>query len=75
MTPLEKLIEYHDRRASECGEEIDKLVQRWNEDVRHRAKLMTEDDLKRMCKTWEDERKIARDTASWLRTIKRRERT
>lgn len=73
MTPLDKLIAHWDRRAQECNEEIDLLVERWEQTVRHEARKMTERDLKRMCQTWEDERRIARDTAAWLRTVQNRE--
>lgn len=71
MTPLPDLIGYHERRAIECADEITELVNRFNkrvEETRH----YDENDLRRMAGVWRQERRIACDTVSWLKTIQAR---
>lgn len=64
MKPLPFLIAHWQRRERECVEEIDRLVEHYNAAADDYIPLA---DLKRMCATWEDERRIARDTVAWLR--------
>lgn len=67
---LDELICHYEARERECRREIDELVNRWNNTARRAASTWTEDDLKRACAVWEDERQMARDTIAWLKTIK-----
>lgn len=58
---LDHLIAHHKRRQSECEIERD------------RSHLMpTDADQARVYSTWEEERQIARDTVSFLETLKAR---
>lgn len=76
MRSLDVLIAHWSRRAKECSEEIDALVRRYNEgyhDAKARNSTFVDADLKHMCAGWNDERQVARDTVSWLRTIHARQ--
>lgn len=67
MRSLDQLIEYYQRRERECAEEIDQLVSRYNETE---YKHLQDADIKRMCASWEEHRQLARDTLSWMKTVR-----
>lgn len=61
MRTLEDLITHHEAREVDCARERDRSHE-----------LKREADAKRAFKVWEEQRQVARDTASWLKTIARR---
>jgi len=65
MTPLSELIAYHREREKHCLGEVDHCSE-----MLQKNRRFTEADCKRCVKTWENERRVARDTASWLETLK-----
>ena len=66
MIPLADLIAHHKRREVECAAERDRI------NAQAISKHFSEKDQERCAATFEQERKIARDTASWLETIAKR---
>lgn len=70
MNTLDELIIHYEKRVVDCEKERDGIVDRWNSEVRFGARGMTESDAKRMADIWEKERRLARDTVAWLKTIK-----
>lgn len=69
MKPLAELIDHYRRRERETAAERD----RCNGQIFGRH--TTEAEHARIVAAWEDERKIARDTVSWLETIAKRATT
>lgn len=66
---LLKLIEVFEQRELNCRIEMDDIVERFNKQSRT---TVTEDDVRRICAVWEEERRIYRDTLSWLQTLQER---
>lgn len=66
MTPVSELIAHFKRRLDECANEIKRI------EVLPEGRHTTHADHDRWIKGWEAERRIARDTISYLQTIEGR---
>lgn len=74
MKSIPDLIAYYRRRAVECGEEVDSVVERFNDG----SNFYRQDDpdsqerARKHAAQWREEQSIARDTASYLETLQAR---
>ena len=66
MIPIDDLIAHHRRREKEMSGERDRI------DTQKVGRTVTEANIKRWSDSFEVERKIARDTASYLEALKSR---
>lgn len=67
--PLDKLIERHLILAQDCSDEIDCIVREHND--RRPNSLLTEEDTLRFIASFNENRRVARDTVAWLKTLQR----
>lgn len=65
MTPLDEVIAYHEKRIADCDKELDHCT-----DMLAKNRSFTEKDCERCQRIWNDERKFARDTVAYLKTLK-----
>lgn len=66
MKTLDELISHFRCRMTECSREIDELVRRCNRNTTS----VTDAEYRKWISDWEDERRICRDTAAYLETLK-----
>lgn len=69
MKTVDELIEFYQKRMAECAQERDRIIDSWNSEGRF-MNVVNETDIKRIAGEWEEARKIARDTISWLQAVK-----
>ena len=72
MIPLEQLIALYRQHILDYGAEIDVAVARYNARTASGNIDQQDEDIHRICETWRQAQREARDTVSYLEALQRR---